>query len=123
MNLRARNDAMTLEHGWLGIMGYHPLGRSVLARCIVAAQTTLGIAAAAAVSALVIGTVLGLYAGYTGGRVGRFIMQLSDIVQSFPSLLLALFVLYMLEPHPLNIVLVLAFGQIPVYLRVARAEV
>lgn len=123
MNLRARNDAMTFEHGWLGIMGYDPLGRSVLARCIVAAQTTLGIAAAAAIAALVLGTVLGLYAGYTGGRIGRTIMQLSDVVQSFPSLLLALFVLYMLEPHPLNIVLVLAFGQIPVYLRVARAEV
>lgn len=123
MNLRARNDAMTLEHGFLGIMGYDPLGRSVLARCIVAAQTTLGIAAAAAIAALVIGTLLGLYAGYSGGRTGRIIMQLSDIVQSFPSLLLALFVLYMLEPHPLNIVLVLAFGQIPVYLRVARAEV
>lgn len=123
MNLRARNDAMSLEHGWLGIMGYDPLGRSVLARCIVAAQTTLGIAAAAAALALVLGTLLGLYAGYVGGRTGRVIMQLSDIVQSFPSLLLALFVLYMLEPRPLNIVLVLAFGQIPVYLRVARAEV
>lgn len=124
MNLRARNLPVgSLERGWLGLMGYDPLGRSVLARCIVAAQTTLGIAAAAAATALAVGTLLGLYAGYVGGAVGRTIMQLSDIVQSFPSLLLALFVLYMLEPSPLNIVLVLAFGQIPVYLRVARAEV
>ena len=123
MNLRARNAAIGLENGWLGLLGYDPLGRSMLARCIVAAQTTLGIAAAAAVAALAFGTLVGLYAGYVGGRVGRVIMQLSDIVQSFPSLLLALFVLYMLEPRPINIVLVLAFGQIPVYLRVARAEV
>ncbi|MEQ9811951.1 MAG: ABC transporter permease [Azospirillaceae bacterium] len=124
MNLRARNLPLgSIENSWLGILGYDPLGRSVLARSIVATQTTLGIAAAAALAALFIGTVVGLYAGYIGGRIGRVIMQLSDIVQSFPSLLLALFVLYMLEPRPLNIVLVLAFGQIPIYLRVARAEV
>jgi len=124
MNLRARNLPLgSIENSWLGILGYDPLGRSVLARCIVATQTTIGIAAAAALAALTIGTIVGLYAGYTGGRTGRVIMQLSDIVQSFPSLLLALFVLYMLEPQPLNIVLVLAFGQIPIYLRVARAEV
>ncbi len=124
MNLQARNLPMgSVEQSWLGILGYDPLGRSILARCIVATQNTLGIAAAAAIAALTIGTVIGLWAGYVGGRASRVIMQLSDIIQSFPSLLLALFVLYMLEPRPINIVLVLAFGQIPVYLRVARAEV
>lgn len=124
MNLRARNLPFgSFEDGFLSILGHDPLGRSMLARIIVASQTTLGIAAAAAVTSLVIGTLIGLYAGYVSGRVGKVIMQLSDIVQSFPSLLLALFILYMLEPRPINIVVVLAIGQIPVYLRVARAEV
>ena len=124
MNLGARNLPVgSTEEGVLSLLGHDPLGRSMLARIIVAAQTTLGIAAAAAALALVLGTLIGLWAGYTGGRTGRVIMQLSDIVQSFPSLLLALFILYMLEPHPINIVAVLALGQIPVYLRVARAEV
>ena len=124
MNLRARNLPIgSWEDGILSIMGHDPLGRSMLARTIVAAQTTLFIAAAAAVLSLVLGTLLGLYAGYVGGRTSKVIMQASDIVQSFPSLLLALFILYMLEPRPINIVVVLAIGQIPVYLRVARAEV
>ena len=124
MNLRARNLPVgSTEDGLLSILGHDPLGRSLLARIAVAAQTTLGIAAAAAILSLVIGTLIGLYAGYAGGRTGRVIMQLSDIVQSFPSLLLALFILYMLEPRPINIVAVLAIGQVPVYLRVARAEV
>ena len=123
MNLGARNLPVgSLEEGLISILGHDPLGRPLLARIIVATQTTLGIAAAAAVLALVLGTVIGLYAGYSGGRTGKVIMQLSDMVQSFPSLLLALFILYMLEPRPLNIVIVLAIGQIPVYLRVARAE-
>jgi len=124
MNLSARNLPVgSWEDGFLSIIGHDPLGRSMLARTIVAAQTTLLIAAAAAILSLVLGTLIGLYAGYSGGRTGKVIMQLSDIVQSFPSLLLALFILYMLEPRPLNIVIVLAIGQIPVYLRVARAEV
>ena len=124
MDLRARNLPVgSWEDGFLSILGHDPLGRSMLARTIVAAQTTLFIAAAAAVTSLVLGTLIGLYAGYSGGRTGKVIMQLSDIVQSFPSLLLALFILYMLEPRPINIVVVLAIGQIPVYLRVARAEV
>ena len=124
INLRARNLPVgSTDQGLLSILGHDPLGRSMLARTIVAAQTTLGIAAAAAILALVFGTLIGLYAGYTGGRTGKVIMQLSDIVQSFPSLLLALFILYMLEPRPINIVAVLAIGQVPVYLRVARAEV
>lgn len=124
MNLRARNlPAFTLETGWLNVLGTDPLGRSVLARCVVAAQVTLTIAAGAALFAVVVGTAIGLYAGFAGGWAGRVVMQLSDVIQSFPSILLALIVLYMLEPSPLNIVAVLAFGQLPVYIRVARAEV
>lgn len=124
MNLRARNlPALTLENGWINVLGTDPLGRSVLARCIVAAQVTLAIAASAAVLALVVGTAIGLYAGFAGGLAGRIIMQVSDIIQSFPSILLAMIVLYMLSPSPFNIVVVLAVGQLPVYIRVARAEV
>jgi len=124
MNLRARNQpALTLENGWINVLGTDPLGRSVLARCIVAAQVTLTIAAGAAAIALVLGTAIGLYAGFAGGVAGRVIMQLSDVIQSFPSILLAMVVLYMLSPSPFNILAVLAFGQLPTYIRVARAEV
>lgn len=124
MSLRARNlPALTLENGWINVLGTDPLGRSVLARCIVAAQVTLAIAASAAVVALVVGTAIGLYAGFVGGLPSRIVMQFSDIIQSFPSILLAMIVLYMLSPSPFNIVAVLAFGQLPTYIRVARAEV
>lgn len=124
MNLRARNqDPFVAASGALNILGTDPLGRSVLARCIVAAQVTLMIAAAAALAALLVGTAIGLYAGFAGGTAGRIIMQLSDVVQSFPSILLAMVVLYMLSPSPLNVVAVLAVGQVPTYIRVARAEV
>ena len=53
------------------------------------------------------GGVLGLVAGYLGRGIGHVIMRLGDIVQSFPSLLLAVVVLYVLEPRVGNLVVVL----------------
>jgi peptide/nickel transport system permease protein len=124
MNLRGRNaPPFTLEHGWLYVLGADALGRSILARIIVAAQNTLAVAAAAVALALAIGGTLGLIAGYRGGWLGEVIMRAADVIMSFPSLLLAVVVLYMFEPRVANLVLVLAVTRIPVYLRTTRAEV
>jgi len=124
MNLRMRNaPPFSLEHGWVYILGADALGRSMLARIVVASQNTLAIAAAAVACALTIGCVLGLIAGYAGGFLGGAVMRLADIIMSFPSLLLAVIVLYMLEPRVMNLVLVLAITRIPIYLRTTRAEV
>ena len=54
---------------------------------------------------------------------GEVIMRLADVIMSFPSLLLAVIVLYMLEPSIANLVLVLAITRIPIYLRTTRAKV
>ena len=124
MNLRQRNaPTFSLEHGWLYVLGADALGRSILARIIVAAQNTLAIAAAAVAVAMLVGGTLGLIAGYRGGWLGEVILRLADIIMSFPSLLLAVVVLYMLEPRVGNLVIVLAFTRVPVYLRTTRAEV
>jgi peptide/nickel transport system permease protein len=124
MNLRMRNaPPFTLENGWLYLLGADALGRSILARLVVAAQNTMAVAAAAVAVAMTIGAVLGLIAGYAGGFVGNLIMRLADVIMSFPSLLLAVVVLYVFEPRVANLVLVLAVTRIPIYLRTTRAEV
>ncbi|WP_313614561.1 ABC transporter permease [Agrobacterium sp.] len=123
-NLRARNlPPFSLENGWLLFLGADALGRSLLARIVVAAQNTLMIAAAAVICSSVIGALLGLVAGYSSPRVSNIIMRLADVIMSFPSLLLAVIVLYMLAPSVGNIVIVLAITRIPIYLRTTRAEV
>jgi peptide/nickel transport system permease protein len=81
------------------------------------------IAAAAVICSSVIGALLGLVAGYSSPRVSNVIMRLADVIMSFPSLLLAVIVLYMLAPSVGNIVIVLAITRIPIYLRTTRAEV
>ena len=70
-----------------------------------------------------IGCFLGLIAGYSSKLFSHLIMRIADVIMSFPSLLLAVIILYMLPPSLLNIVVVLAITRIPVYLRTARAEV
>ncbi len=64
-----------------------------------------------------------MWAGYYRGWRETVAMRVADVIMSFPSLLLAVVVLYVFSPSAANIVAVLAITRIPVYLRTARAEV
>ncbi len=122
-NLRGRNmPPFDFSKDWQFWLGGDALGRPLLARIIVAAQNTVFVAAGAVFFSLTIGTSLGLVAGYTSKTMSQVIMRIADIIMSFPSLLLAVIVLFMLESSVFNLVVVLAITRIPVYLRTARAE-
>jgi peptide/nickel transport system permease protein len=122
--LRGRNAApFDWSLGWVWWMGADSLGRPLLARIIVATQNTMMVAAGAVLISAVIGTVLGLIAGFASPRVNQVIMRLADVIMSFPSLLIAVIVLYVLGSSILNLMLVLSITRIPVYLRTTRAEV
>jgi peptide/nickel transport system permease protein len=124
LNLKMRNAPPgSIEQGWTFILGADALGRPILPRIIIAAQNTLGVATAAVLTSMIAGGLLGLIAGYAGGWLGTVIMRVADIVMSFPSLLLAVVVLYVLEPRVANLVIVLAITRMPVYIRTTRAEV
>jgi len=110
------------DNGWEFFLGSDPLGRSTLARMIVASRTTLLIAVPAVVAAGLLGSMWGLWAGFHRGWRETISMRIADVILSFPSLLLAVVVLYVLSPSAANIVLVLAITRIPVYLRTARAD-
>lgn len=123
-NLRGRNaPPFDLSRGWVWFLGADALGRPLLARIIVATQNTMMVAAGAVFFSALIGSGLGLIAGYGGRRTGEVIMRLADVIMSFPSLLLAVIVLYVLGPSVGNLIIVLAITRIPVYLRTTRAEV
>ncbi|MFG1960436.1 ABC transporter permease [Nonomuraea sp. NPDC049028] len=122
-NLRAVNrPPFSLDDGFAFVLGSDSLGRSLLARLIVASRTTLSVAIPAVAISLVVGSVWGMWAGYHRGWRENVSMRVADVILSFPSLLLAVVVLYVFSPSAGNIVLVLAIARIPVYLRAARAE-
>lgn len=113
----------SLEHGLPYILGADNLGRSILHRLIVGARNTLTIAALAVFFSAIAGAALGLIAGYFGRLPEQIIMRVADILSSFPSLLLALVVLYVVGSNIRDIILVLAIAGTPIYIRATRAEV
>lgn len=124
VNLRGRNlPPFSLDQGWLYVLGADSLGRSILSRIVVGASYTIGIAVASVLVALVVGGALGLVAGYRGGWVSSVILRTADVIMSFPSLLLALIVLYVLGGHVATLIMVLALSRVPIFLRTCRAEV
>jgi len=112
----------SFSDGWAFILGSDSLGRSMLARLVVATQTTLSVALPAVAISLVIGSLWGVWAGYHRGWRETVSMRIADVIMSFPSLLLAVVILYVFSPSAANIVLILAVTRIPIYLRTARAE-
>ncbi len=123
-NLRGRNaEPFDLSRGWAFILGADALGRPLLARIVVAARNTIMVAAGAVICSMLIGAMLGLIAGYSRKGLSQAIMRFADVIMSFPSLLMAVIVLYMLSASVTNLIIVLAITRIPIYLRTTRAEV
>lgn len=110
------------SHGWEYILGSDALGRSFLARLVVAARTTLLISVVAVVLAAAVGALIGTVVGYRRGRLEAFVMRSADVLLAFPSLLLALIVLYTIGAGILPLILVLAIARFALYTRVARSE-
>ncbi|GAA0929020.1 ABC transporter permease [Pseudonocardia zijingensis] len=109
-------------HGIAYVLGADSLGRPMLLQLIVGARTSLVVAGLTVAISALAGFAIGVLSGYAGGWLDTVLMRLADILHTVPSLLLALAVLYVLEPSITNLVLVLAITRMPVYLRTARAQ-
>ena len=105
------------------VLGADALGRDVLSRLIFGARVSLAVGATSVIISGLIGATLGLVAGYYRGTTDDIIMRAVDIWMGFPSLLLALIVLYVTGAGFWNVVLVLAVTRWMVYARVTRSLV
>lgn len=105
------------------LLGADHLGRDEAARILAGARVSLAIGLFVVSVAGALGTGLGLVAGYLRGAADAVIMRIVDVVLAFPSLLIAMVVLYIFGGGLVSTALVLAASRWPVFARVARAEV
>ncbi len=111
-------DGGTPKH----LLGTDQVGRDLLARMIYGGRVSLIVGVSAVLLSATIGVLTGLSAGYFGPRVDWLIMALVNVMLSFPFVLLALSVIAVLGPSLLNMIIVLAVADWPLYVRVIRAE-
>jgi peptide/nickel transport system permease protein len=105
------------------VLGTDVLGRDELSRLIHGARISLAVGLASAVVSGLAGVLLGLLSGYHRGTLDNLIMRLVDLQMAFPSLLIALLVLYVLGAGTWKVIFVLAVTRWMVYARVTRAMV
>ncbi|HEX5541441.1 MAG TPA: ABC transporter permease [Micromonospora sp.] len=105
------------------LLGTDANGMDVWARLLHAGRIDLGIAVAAVALAVVVGTLLGLIAGYFGGWLDDILMRMVDIFQAFPTFILALAVAALLGNGTVNLIITIAVVNAPAYARLVRAEV
>ena len=103
-------------------LGTDELGRDIWSRLLFGARATLGIVALVAAATVPLGLVVGMTAGYFGGRTDAILMRMTDVFLAFPRLVLALALAAALGPGLVNAVAAIALTSWPPYARLARAE-
>jgi peptide/nickel transport system permease protein len=102
--------------------GTDKFGRDILTRVVYAARLDLSIAASVALSAFVIGSLIGGLAGYYGGWVDDIVMRVVDVMFSFPAFILAMAITGVLGDTVQNVIIAIATAYVPYFIRLTRSE-
>jgi peptide/nickel transport system permease protein len=103
--------------------GTDPSGFDVFSRVIAAPRVDVAIALAATAFSLIIGAAVGLAVSFFRGWFGEVTMRIVDMIQSFPLFVLAIIIVVMAGRSVWNVIIVVALLNIPIYIRLVRAEV
>jgi peptide/nickel transport system permease protein len=109
----------TREH----LLGTDEYGRDILSRIIFGARVSLSVGIIAETIAMVVGVVMGSLAGYYGGKVDTVISRLIEIFASFPHILFALTIMFILGPGIINLFIAIGFVGWTSVARVIRGQI
>ena len=118
-SLERRLEGPSLQH----LLGLDELGRDISSRLILGTRVSVGVGLAVVVLAGLIGTAIGLVAGYAGGRIDAILMRITDVFMAFPGILLAIALVSVLGPALRNVVIALVVIGWVGYARLVRGQV
>lgn len=104
------------------LFGTDQSGRDVYSRVVFGAGRSIGIGLLATGIALVAGLIVGALAGLAPRGVDAALMRVNDVLMAFPEFLVALVVVAVLGPGPINIAIAVTLAAVPVYVRLARVQ-
>ena len=104
------------------LLGTDEAGRDVLTRMLYGSRVSLLVGIVPTVISMLAGAILGIIAGYSGGRTDAVIMRIADVMLAFPSMFLAMVIMYTLGDGIINIFLALALVNWASVARIVRAE-
>jgi peptide/nickel transport system permease protein len=113
---------MDLPPGPVHLLGTDSFGRDVLSRIVLGTRVSLGIALSAVGFAIVVGSVVGVIAGYKGRIVDTITIRVIDMLMTFPTIILGLMVLAVLGSGMFNLAVAIAVAITPRFARVARGS-
>ena len=105
------------------ILGTDHLGRDIVSRLIYGARISIVVSVSAVALSAALGTLIGLFSGFYGGKVDNIFMRIADVQLAFPFILLAIAIIAVLGPDLQNIIITMAITGWVIYARVVRAEV
>ncbi len=120
-------DTINVTHmlagpSWNHLLGTDSLGRDNLSRVLYGTRVALEVALPSVLIAFVVGSTLGIGAGYLGGSVDRVLVVVFDTLISFPAVILALALLSLLGPSVRSVDFVIGLALVPYYGRLMRAQ-
>jgi peptide/nickel transport system permease protein len=119
---RLKGPGSLLSDGGRTLLGTDEVGRDLLAQVITGARVSILVGAATVIIAGILGSLLGLAAGYAGGWFDSLVMRVADVQLAFPSILLAILIAGVIGPSVTNVILTLSITKWVVFARVARAS-
>lgn len=105
------------------LFGTDKFGRDVFARAVHSARLDLAVGVTIALAAMVLGSLIGVVAGYWGGWVDEVVMRATDVVLAFPGFVLALILVAVMGNSIPNVVVAVTAAYVPYFIRLTRAEV